>query len=78
MSAISQMGFAFIMSAVKTPGIKKAIVQYVRGRRAAVSRYTPEPSDGKKFTFALVIRRIPKSKAKNIFDRNSSSSGSCS
>ncbi len=29
----------------------------------------PESSDGKRFTFTLVIRKIPKSTAKNILDR---------
>ena len=69
MDAISEPGFAFIMPAVKTPGIKRAIVQRARGKRKAVSRYTMRSSDGKEFTFTLVIKKIPRSKAKNVFDR---------
>ncbi len=40
MDAIYGTGFAFIMPAVKTPGIKQAIVQRACGKRKAVSKYT--------------------------------------
>ena len=46
------------MPARKTPGIKKAIIQYVNGNRESISRYTIKSASGHIESFTLVI--VPK------------------
>ena len=45
----------FLMPAVKTPRIKRAIEEFIQKRRKAVSKYTMMSSDGRTVTFTLVI-----------------------
>jgi len=69
MSTIDDMGFAFIMPAVKNDGKKAAIAQYVQGQWPTVSLYKIKSADGKRFTFRLIIKKNPKkSDSDNIFD----------
>ena len=42
MLALNGLGKKFLMPATKTPGIKKAILEHHRGRRAAVSACNEE------------------------------------
>ena len=55
---IKQNHDVFIMPARKTPGIKKAIIQYVNGNRESISRYTIKSASGHIESFTLVI--VPK------------------
>ena len=48
-------GKAFIMPAIKGPGIKKAIMEHVKEKRPAVSKYTMTSREGYTATFTLVI-----------------------
>ena len=48
-------GKAFIMPAIKGPGIKKAIMEHVDEKRPAVSKYTMTSREGYTATFTLVI-----------------------
>ena len=48
-------GKAFIMPAIKGPGIKKAIIEHVKEKRPAVSEYTMTSREGYTATFTLVI-----------------------
>ena len=48
-------GKAFIMPAIKGPGIKKAIMEHVKEKRPAVSKYTMTSWEGYTATFTLVI-----------------------
>ena len=48
-------GKAFIMPAVKGPGIKKAIMEHANKKRPAVSEYTMTSREGYTATFTLVI-----------------------
>ena len=48
-------GKAFIMPAIKGPGIKKAIMEHANKKRPAVSEYTMTSREGYTATFTLVI-----------------------
>ena len=52
---LSLHGKAFIMPAIKGPGIKKAIMEHVKEKRPAVSKYTMTSREGYTATFTLVI-----------------------
>ena len=52
---IKQNHDVFIMPARKTPGIKKAIIQYVNGNRESISRYTIKSASVHIESFTLVI-----------------------
>ena len=58
-----------MMPAVKTVGIKKAIIQYVEGNRKAVSRYTIRSSSGHVESFNLVILPNQKPAKPNLTDQ---------
>lgn len=66
---IKQNHCTFIMPARKTPGIKKAIEQFVSGDRESISEYRIRSTSGHVESFTLVI--IPKSNPKksNITDQ---------
>ena len=66
---IKQNHCTFIMPARKTPGIKKAIEQFVSGYRESISEYRIRSASGHVESFTLVI--IPKSNPKksNITDQ---------
>lgn len=57
MKLIHKMKRKFIMPAKKTPGIIRAIEQYHKGKRKAVSRYTVKNKNGDCFEFTLLIKR---------------------
>ena len=54
---LQMLKIRFLMPAVKTPGIKRAIEEFIDKKRKAVSKYTMTSRDGKKVTFTLVIVR---------------------
>ena len=54
---LQMLKIRFLMPAVKTPGIKRAIEEFIGKKRKAVSKYTMTSRDGKKVTFTLVIVR---------------------
>ena len=60
MLALNGLGKKFLMPATKTPGIKKAILEHHRGRRAAVSAYVMRNAMGQSVTYRLAIRRVRK------------------
>ena len=66
---IKQDGDEFLMPARKTPGIKKAIVQYVHGKRESISRYTIKSASGHIESFTLVIIPKPNVTKVNITDQ---------
>ena len=47
----------FLMAVSKTPGIKKAVAEFRRGKRKAVSKYEMRSSNGTVFRFNLVIKK---------------------
>ena len=60
MLALNGLGKKFLMPATKTPGIKKAILEHHRGRRAAVSAYVMRNAMGQSVTYRLVVQRVKK------------------
>jgi len=58
MLALNGLGRRFLMPATKTPGIKKAILEHHRGRRAAVSPYVMRNATGQSVTYRLVIQKV--------------------
>ena len=50
-------GEKFLMAVSKTPGIKKAVAEFRRGKRKAVSKYEMRSSNGTTFRFWLVIKK---------------------
>ena len=56
----------FLMPAVKNSGIKKAILEYVEGRRNLISKYVMHAPDGEEASFTLVI--LPKKGSENEDD----------
>ena len=66
---IKQNHDVFIMPARKTPGIKKAILQYVNGNREAISEYRIHSSSGHVESFTLVIMPSLNPRASNVIDR---------
>ena len=52
---LNHYGKAFIMPAIKGPGIRKAIMEHVKEKRPAVSKYTMTSREGYIATFTLVI-----------------------
>ena len=57
---LKQNQHTFIMPARKTPGIKKAIIQYVEGNRKSISEYRIHSGSGHVESFNLVILLNPK------------------
>ena len=55
-------GEKFLMTVSKTPGIKKAVSEFRRGKRKAISRYEMRSNDGTTFRFWLVIKKRLKEK----------------
>ncbi len=55
MQILNVTGMTFLMPAVKNTGIKKAISEYVQGRRSSVSKYVMKNTAGEKFRFELII-----------------------
>ena len=60
MLALSGLGKKFFMPAAKTPGIKRAILEHHRGRRAAVSTYVMRNAMGQSVTYRLAMQRVRK------------------
>ena len=59
----------FKVAISKTPGIKKAISEFRRGKRKAISRYEMRSGDGTTFRFWLVIKkRLRKKKGKRRWE----------
>ena len=59
----------FIIPARKTPGIKKAIIQYVDGNRESISQYTIRSASGHVESFTLVILPRPIVTKSNLTDQ---------
>ena len=57
MGVLSGAGRRFLMPARKHAGIKRAIDEFIAGRRAAISEYTMKNAAGLTFTFTLVITK---------------------
>ena len=56
MRFLDKHGERFLMAVSKTPGIKKAVSEFRRGKRGAISRYEMRSGDGTAFRFWLVYR----------------------
>ena len=52
----------FLMAVSKTPGIKKAVLEFRCGKRKAISKYEMRSNDGTTFRFWLVIKKRLKEK----------------
>ena len=57
MRFLDECGERFLMAVSKTPGIKKAVAEFRRGKRKAVSEYEMRSSNGTVFRFNLVIKK---------------------
>jgi len=57
------------MPAKKTPGIKKAIIQYVNGDRESISEYTIRSASKHVESFTLVIISKPNPKKSDVTDQ---------
>ena len=55
-------GKKFLMGVSKTPGIKKAVLEFHSGKRDAISRYEMRSNDGTTFRFWQVIKKRLKEK----------------
>ena len=55
MQILNVAGITFLMPAVKSSGIKKAIIEYVQSQRGSISKYVLKKVTGKKFGFELII-----------------------
>ena len=66
---LKQKQLKFLMPAVKTPGIKKAILQHVDGNRKSVSEYRIHSGSGHIESFNLVIMPSLNPRASNIEER---------
>ena len=62
MRFLDKHGEKFLMAVSKTPGIKKAVSEFRRGKRGAISRYEMRSGDGTTFRFWLVIKKRLKEK----------------
>ena len=62
MRFLDECGERFLMAVSKTPGIKKAVSEFRRGKRKAVSRYEMRSGDGTTFRFWPVIKKHLKGK----------------
>ena len=69
MRFLDERGERFPMAVSKTPGIKKAVSEFRRGKRKAISRYEMRSGDGATFRFWLVIKkRLRKKKGKRRWE----------
>ncbi len=66
---LKQNNCKFIIPARKTPGIKKAIIQYVNGDRELISEYIIRDSSGHVESFTLVILPNPNVTKPNLTDQ---------
>ena len=57
MRFLDECGERFLMAVSKRPGIKKAVAEFRRGKRKAVSEYEMRSSNGTVFRFNLVIKK---------------------
>ena len=62
MRFLDKHGEKFLMAVSKTPGIKKAVSEFRRGKRGAISRYEMRSGDGTTFRFWLVVKKRLKEK----------------
>ena len=62
MRFLDECGERFLMAVSKTPGIKKAVLEFRSGKRKAISRYEMRSNDGTAFRFWLVIKKRLKEK----------------
>ena len=62
MRFLHEHGERFLMAVGKTPGIKKAVSEFRRSKRKAISRYEMRSSDGTTCRFWLVIKKRLKEK----------------
>ena len=58
MHFLDECGKRFLVAVSKTPGIKKAVSEFRRGKRKAISRYEMRSSDGTTCRFWLVIKNV--------------------
>ena len=69
MRFLNGRGERFLMAVSKTPGIKKAVSEFRRGKRKAISRYEMRSNDGTTFRFWLVTKkRLRKKKGKRRWE----------
>ena len=62
-------GEKFLMAVSKTPGIKKAVLEFRSGKRKAISKYEMRSNDGTTFRFWLVIKkRLKETKGKKRWE----------
>ena len=65
MRFLDEHGEKFLMAVSKTSRIKKAVLEFRRGKRKAISRYEMRSNDGTTFRFWLVIKkRLKETKGK--------------
>ena len=62
MRFLDECGEKFLMAVGKRPGIKKAVSEFRRGKRGAISRYEMRSGDGTTFRFWLVVKKRLKEK----------------
>ena len=62
MRFLNEHGEKFLMTVSKTPGIKKAVLEFRCGKRGAISRYEMRSGDGTTFRFWLVVKKRLKEK----------------
>ena len=69
MRFLDEHGEKFLMAVSKTPRIKKAVLEFRRGKRKAISRYEMRSNDGTTFRFWLVIKkRLKETKGKRRWE----------
>ena len=62
-------GKKFLMAVSKTPGIKKSVLEFRRGKRKAISKYEMRSNDGTTFRFWPVIKkRLKETKGKKRWE----------
>ncbi len=60
MLALNGMRRKFLMPAVKTAGIKRAVLEHHRGKREAVSAYVMKNAAGQSVTYRLLMQKVRK------------------
>ena len=59
---LDRHGEKFLMAVSRTPGIKKAVLEFCSGKRKAISKYEMISNNGTTFRFWLVIKKRLKEK----------------
>ena len=69
MRFLDEYGEKFLMAVSKTPGIKKAVLEFRSGKRDAITKYEMRSNDGTTFRFWPVIKkRLKETKGKRRWE----------